>query len=107
MDLKEGNCNETGKEPKAPQEVSDSHKSCNTPLLEPQCNNEHDHPSNEKSNLESEKPRNCVIMREMKTMQMITAVQSFHISSSCVQVQSTICNEILLAYKFRQIYEFA
>lgn len=95
MDLEEGNCNESGKEPKAPQEVSDSHKSCNTPLPEPQCNNEHDHPSNKKSNLEIEKPRNCAVTREMKRMQMMTAVQSFHISCSCAQVCSTIRNKIL------------
>lgn len=56
MDLENGNGNETCKAPEAPQEVSDSHKSCDTLLPEPQCNNEHDYASNKKSDLESEIP---------------------------------------------------
>lgn len=37
-----------------------THKSCNTPLPEPQCNNEHDYAKNKKSNLEIESHGNSV-----------------------------------------------
>lgn len=40
--------------------MSDSHKSSDTPLPEPECNNECDDESNKKFNLVSEGPRNSV-----------------------------------------------